>query len=698
MPGPPSRRDRAAWGLLLALACFAVFANGLTGTFTYDDKAIIRDNPRIRAPEDVSRLFTTQYFGGPRGTGTNYRPVLLLSYAAQWWVHGRDAMAFHVVNLLLHVIATLLLGSLFLAAGFGAAETALATLLFALNPVHVEAVTSLVGRGETLAAVFVLGFLHAGIRFAEAGLSFRRRKWLWLLATVLLYALALLTKESAAVAPALLFLVLVYRERGPGAFRQRLKGAFRMSAAVGVASLPVLAGYFAARAWVLGGVFHSPNTGIFIVENPLAPLAPVPRVLNACLVLLRYLGRIVFPLHLSADESAWSILMAGNRSLAAIAAAALLAAILAIALLRIPSRSPVAFGVVFFAIAFLSTSNVFVPFGTIFGERIAYLPSGGICLALGSVLAGGAVGLRDLSPGRRRAAAVLALFFGVRTVTRNAVWWTDSSLFSNSVRVSPGSAKTHYNQGYILAEHGQRRESLEEYSRAVAIYDGYWDAWAGKGRMERELGWLDAAEASYRKALRAFPTYENGYFGLGLVLEAKGRLAEAAAEYRRGFNKNPGSLPLAYRMALALSKQNAPDAGEAWKRALTLGPRSGPVHADHAEWLLRRGDVAEARQEARLALRMAPSSPPALRVLSSRWEDDSLAAALALEKSCRVSGSPEEFAALERIAQRNPNYRERFAAVRASLAEKVARFTPGDSPSSSDAPRGLRPSGGAGGR
>ena len=84
MPGPPSRRDRAAWALLLALACLAVFANGLTGTFTYDDKAIIRDNPRIRAPEDVSRLFTTQYFGGPRGTGTNYPPVLLLSYAAQW--------------------------------------------------------------------------------------------------------------------------------------------------------------------------------------------------------------------------------------------------------------------------------------------------------------------------------------------------------------------------------------------------------------------------------------------------------------------------------------------------------------------------------------------------------------------------------------------------------------------------------------
>jgi protein O-mannosyl-transferase len=667
---PPSRRDRAAWGLLLALACLAAYANGLTGTFTYDDKAIIRDNTRIRSPDRVSELFTTQYFGGPRGTGTNYRPVLLLSYAAEWWIHGKDAMAFHVVNLLLHVTATLLLGALLLSAGFAAPPVAFATLLFALHPVHVEAVTSLVGRGETLTAVFVLAFLHVGIGFASAG----RRRILRLLGAVLLYGLALLTKESAAVAPALLFLLLLYTQQG--GFRERLLAAFRTSAIVGAASLPVLAAYFAARSKVLGGFFHSPTTGIFVVENPLASLTPVSRAVNACLVLLRYLGRIVFPLHLSADESAWSIAMADPRSIVAICAAALLAAILVLAILRVPSRSPAAFGALFFAIAFLSTSNVFVPFGTIFGERIAYLPSAGICLILGCVLAGTADGFAALSSRRKGIAAAIAILFAMRTVTRNAVWWTDASLFSNSVRVSPASAKTHYNQAYVLAEHAQREEALAEYSRAVAIYDGYWDAWAGKGRMERELGRLDAAEASYRKALKTFPTYENGSFGLGLVLEAKGRLGDAAIEYRRGFNRNPDSLPLAYRMAVALSHQNAPDAGEAWKRALTLGPRSAPVHADHAEWLLRQGRREEAVREARLALRLAPYSPPALRVLASRWDDRSLAAALALEKSYRATGSKEGLAALERLAAKDSDYRARFEQLRPSLEKNLKEKPP----------------------
>jgi tetratricopeptide (TPR) repeat protein len=665
MPGPPSRRDRAAWGLLLAAACFAAYANGLTGTFTYDDKAIVRDNLRIRSPDRISELFKTQYFGGPRGTGTNYRPVLLLSYAAQWWVHGKDAMAFHAVNLLLHVAATLLLGSLFLAAGFGAPETSLATLLFAVHPVHVEAVTSLVGRGETLTAVLVLAFLHAGIGFATEP----RGRALRLVAAVSLYGLALLTKESAAVAPALLLLVLLYRE--PGELRVRFARALGKTAVVGAASLPVVAGYFAARSWVLGGLFHSPTTGIFIVENPLAPLAPVPRVLNACLVLLRYLGRIVFPLHLSADESAWSIAMAGRGSLAAIAAAALLAGILGLAVVRVPSRSPLAFGTLFFAIAFLPTSNVFVPFGTIFGERIAYLPSAGICLVLGALLAGGAARFGEVSPGRKRAAAAVALLFAARTVTRNAVWWSDSALFANSVRVSPASAKTHYNEAYVFAEQGRRQEALAEYTRAVSIYDGYWDAWAGKGRMERELGRLDLAEASYRKALTTLPTYENGFFGLGMVLESKGRVADAALEYRRGFNRNPDSLPLAYRMAITLSRENAPDAVEAWKRALALGPRSAPVHADYAKWLVKQGRDAEAAREARIALRLAPNFPPALAILASRWDGEGLAAALSREKSCRVSCSEEEFAELKRVAEGNPEYRSRFERLRPMLEPGV---------------------------
>src|SRR5687767_8429565 len=104
MDSPTATRPRLAGSLLLIAACLVCYANGLTGDFTYDDKAIVRDNARIQAPDRIAQIFATPYFGGPRGQGTGYRPILLLSYAVQWWIHGGSAFGFHVGNLLLHVL------------------------------------------------------------------------------------------------------------------------------------------------------------------------------------------------------------------------------------------------------------------------------------------------------------------------------------------------------------------------------------------------------------------------------------------------------------------------------------------------------------------------------------------------------------------------------------------------------------------
>ncbi|HEX9149812.1 MAG TPA: hypothetical protein VF958_11680, partial [Thermoanaerobaculia bacterium] len=181
---------------LLIVACVVCYANGLTGDFTYDDKAIVRDNPRLRAPAGLVSIFTTSYFGGPRGQGTGYRPILLVTYAIQRWLHGGAVFGFHVVNLALHVIVTLLLARLLAQLGVPDTVAFGAALLFAVHPIHVEAVTSLVGRGETLAAAFVLGVLLLALRYRRE----RRARSAVLALLLLCYALGVLSKESAAVA------------------------------------------------------------------------------------------------------------------------------------------------------------------------------------------------------------------------------------------------------------------------------------------------------------------------------------------------------------------------------------------------------------------------------------------------------------------------------------------------------------------
>src|SRR6266542_3002413 len=567
-----TKRDKWQWAAVLIAACILTYANGLGGGFTYDDKAIVRDNPRIRSPGNVPQIFATSYFGGPRGAGTGYRPVLLLSYAVQWWIHGRQAVAFHAVNVLLHAGATLLLAALFLRIATPPAAALAGTLLFAVAPIHVEAVTSLVGRGEVLAAVFTLLYLHLALRHfrlssfalrasedrspAAAPPSLfglrRTRRLPALLAALLCYALAVLTKESGSSAPALALLLFVFVEEG--GLRERLGRAFVRGFPVFCGSGAALAGIFLLRRWVLGGFIKSPGTGIFEVENALFPLDPLPRAVNACVILFRYLGRTVFPLHLSADESAWSIEVVSGKSPLAVGAVLLLAGITAVALWRLSSRSPLALRFLFFCLAFLPASNLLFPIGTIFAERLAYLPSGGLYLAAGALIAGSAASLPALTPRRSRLLAVAVLLLGARTIVRNSVWWSDEGLFLNLVRTAPESAKAHYDIAYIWADERQYSRARDQYEQATEIYEDYWDAWAGKGRVEKEMGLLSDAEDSYESAIEANPRYENGYFGLGQVREARGDPAGAEEIYRKGLARKKESLPLAYRLAVVRSR------------------------------------------------------------------------------------------------------------------------------------------------
>jgi tetratricopeptide (TPR) repeat protein len=625
------RNSRRFLTLLLVAACLVPFANSLTGDFTYDDKAIVRDNVRIQSPDTLGQVFATSYFGGPRGSGTAYRPILLLSYAVQWWIHGKRAVLFHAVNLLLHVAATLFVWGLWRRLRFPAAAALAASLLFAVHPIHVEAVASLVGRGETLAALFALLYLHLALRLWER----RRRSAAVLAAALLLYALALLTKESAAAAPALAF--LCYFRLGAGGTLARLREALRRGLRLYAGSALVLAGYFGLREWALGGWIKSGRTGIFEVENSLAPLSAIARVGNASLLLLRYLGRMLFPLRLSADESAWSIRPVPAASALAIAAVLLLAAVAALSLSK--PCSAAGFGFLFFGIALLPASNLLFPIGTIFAERLAYLPSAGICLIAGAALAGSAEHLEGLSRPRKTALAAALFLLSVRTAIRNTVWRSDESLFENSVAVAPGSAKNHYNLGYIRAEHFRFREGLEAYRRATEIYPKYWDAWTGRARCERELGMLSAARRSCERALEALPTLENGFFGLGLVFEAQRKDREALEVYRKGLAKNPASLPLAFRVATLESRLADPLAGESWKRALKVHPASLSTRFGYAQWLRTRGDREGSLAQLRRILRAAPRDIAALRLLAEEQEEAGhfLAAALARKRASRAS-------------------------------------------------------------
>lgn len=666
---PPRRsRESLRWALLLAAACIIPFANGLTADFTYDDKAIVRDNPRIRSPRALDQVLRTGYFGRPKGSGTNYRPTLLASYALQWWMHGGRAAAFRAVNIALHLGVTLMLAGVYRRAGFAEPLATGAALLFAVHPIHVEAVTSLVGRGETLAALFVLLFL----RFAVPSASETRVRWPQLALALACLFLGMLTKESAAAAPVLGLLLLFLQ--APGRAVSRAVSALRRGAVMLAGSGAVLLAVLLLRTHILGGFLKGNRSGIFELENPLAPLDFPARLVNACALGFRYLGRSVFPLLLTADESAWSIALLRPERLPAwvwpILAIALLAGAAA-ALRRAPA---IAFGVLFFAASFSVTTNVLFPIGTIFAERLAYLPSAGVCLILAALALGSPSRWTEAAPRRVALLLGITLALGARTVVRNAAWRDDAVLFANTAAVSPGSAKAHYNVGYTRAREGDHPAALAAYTRAVRIYPAYFDAWAGKGRMEKELGRLAEAERSYLRSIAVQQGYENGHFGLGVVREERGDLAGAEASYRQGLRAWPQSLPLRYRLAIVRSRRAPASAEGEWKQALAVGTDAPNVRLGYAAWLLERGRRAEALSQAREVLRARPGWTPAQFFLAERKREEGLrlAEGIARERVFYATRSREDLERLRTVARESPQYGARYAAIE----PRLRRLTP----------------------
>src|SRR5512141_2245538 len=163
-PAAPVRAPpRLAAAVTVALAAVVPFLGSLQNPPFLDDGWTALQNPLVWKLENAGRIFRELYgFAGPPSVRGPYRPLTTLSFALNYAVHGAWMPGFHLVNLALHVVASLLVVALAVHLARGAAWSPaqatrvglLAGLLFAVHPAHVEAVVTLYGRTEPLSAVF----------------------------------------------------------------------------------------------------------------------------------------------------------------------------------------------------------------------------------------------------------------------------------------------------------------------------------------------------------------------------------------------------------------------------------------------------------------------------------------------------------------------------------------------------------------
>jgi Flp pilus assembly protein TadD len=572
----------------VVLVSVLVYGNALQNGFVLDDGPLVLRNPLVHSFDGLWRAFTEPYWPPPN-PGGQYRPLGTISFMADWVASGGDPRWLHAANVLWHAGAALLVW--FLAAQLLAPAGALiAALLFAVHPVHVEAVSNLAGRLEPMAAVFVLGAL----------LAHRRQSW-W---AAILFALGLLAKESAVT---FLGLVVAHDALVAGGWRTAMAAARRRYVAYGLTTV--------AYGVLIAVLFH--DRSFSVTASTFAGASTTERLLTVATIVPHYVRLLLAPMHLSGDYYPQVIVPVTGVTPAGLIGLALAVA-LGVAVRRAWRPVPeAAFALVWIPIAIAPVSNVFFPSGVAVAERTLYLASVGACLALGAVAQRLA---RDRQTLVIAGAAVLMTLGVARVWTRTPVWRSDKTYLLTLLRDHPESYRAHLVAGRVMAAQGQHEAAAEYLEEASRLFprdpSGAFDAAKIALRLERYA----RADSLLGVALGAAPSEPQILLTRADLRLRQGEHAAAVRDARAAMVVAPDSVRA--WVIVALASRQAGDlaaADTSLRDAVSRWPASWELRAGYADLLLLRGDTARARVHADTAVALSHGAPGALALRERSW-------------------------------------------------------------------------------
>lgn len=474
-----SRLNALFPSLLAGTLSLLAYAITLGGTLVFDD-LMLRNDPRFSQPGLWYRFWVEQYWA--QAVDKLYRPLTCTSFVAELAIFGERPWEMHLVNIILNALA---------AAGVaelgrrlvGLRAGIVAGVLFAVHPVHVEAVAGLVGRAEllcTAATVWALiGFLGP--------MSWAR---CWLI--VAAFIVAMLSKEQGILFPLILCGLIPFRRQVMGEIARSSTSDSRNSGRGLMAGLLLsLAIYIVARESLVG--FYWDRSTMEWPGNPMIRSVGLDRWLMPFVLLGRYVGLFVFPIRFSLDygshEIGWVAHMNDPHLWIGIVAATAFAGS-AVAAVRRKAWNVVAL-MAGLAVSYGMVSNGPILIGTIFGERLMYLPSVFVFILLAALLQ-----ITFRKPAILATALILiSAPLAYRTMTRAKLWNDPLALYQADLRDHPNSMLLHLLVSHSLLESGRAIESREVARDSVRRLPEIWQSY--QMVVVADLALKDYADAYY---------------------------------------------------------------------------------------------------------------------------------------------------------------------------------------------------------
>ena len=522
-------------GFAALFLAFEVYTPALGGAFVLDDRYL-----PFFAPDVETKPLSAWI--------TNIRPLLMLSFWMDYRWSGTDPYAYHVTNVVLHFLTSMLVALIAarLLEWAGVAGRARAILsvfsgaLFLLHPLQTESVAYVASRSEDLSVLFYYASFAVFLYRGGESMTFLRA-----LGVVALFGAAAATKEHTLTLPILLLLTDYFWGRG----------GFRKNGML--YALIAIAG--AAGAALVWKVLRSADTAGFHVKD----LTPVSYFLTQCRVIWTYVRLFFLPYGQNVDADI--PISQGPLDHGAILALLALVAVAAAAW-TFRNRYPLgAYGVFVFLLLLAPTSS-FIPIRDVLAERRVYLPFLGlVCVCLEF--------LRRLRSSRLIWTSAALLFVcAALTYQRNQVWASPLALWRDTVSKSPSKVRPRFQLAFALYDAGKYAESAQSYEIASRLgpvdYQLLLD-WAlaldGAGRVNEaidklrqaalfersahvftQMGMVYAKHGRTQEALDALaeaekidPRFEITYLYRGNVYESAGDRVAAAREYQRAVALNP---------------------------------------------------------------------------------------------------------------------------------------------------------------
>lgn len=624
-----AKRAGLKYRLLLAivlLAVICVYSNSFQNSFHFDDFHTVVDNPAVRSLHNLPRFFTdaTQFSVLP--ANQTYRPIVTASLALDYALrHGYNVFWFHLSTLVWFLVLLVLLYFFYinLLGRVRPSDTnrwlaLIITAWLGTHPVMAETVNYIIQRGDLYCTLGCVAALLIYARWSRL-----RRTGLYLLP----FALAMLSKPTAAVFPLLLLLYMFYFEAAAQSTVRRWRTSL-------LASAPAL-GATAVLLWLQATMTPPSYTPTLLSGSDYRLTQPF--------VWLRYAGALFLPVHLNADTDVQPFTSWNTEAVIGLMFAIGLVATVLYASHR-PKLYPIAFGVAWFLLTQLPTS--LYALSEVENDHRMFFSFPGLMFAVVWALYLQYERLRDRNAKEvawrswvrntaTGATVCLLCAYAYGAHSRNAVWRSEETLWADDVLKSPHNGRGLMMYGSTKMEAGDAAGALDLFERALVYTPNYPDLEINLGVVNGLLAQrgdvmrASIAEEHFRRALALAPQSDLPHAFYGRWLLTQGRVEEAQAQLQTAIALN-GRRPMNRGLLLQAYMQagNTTRAKEFAEQTLQLLPgdpqalavmqhasmstgpsRDGYINASLASY--RAGRYEQALEQARRALEIDPRSAAA---------------------------------------------------------------------------------------